>query len=268
MKLAECITRQLPHTTDLRHRLHRIPELAFEEHKTAQTIRTELDHLNIPYVAGVAGAETATIAWIGDTRKPCVALRADIDALPIDEQTGCEYCSTHPGCMHACGHDGHSATLFGTLAILNAMADELGVCVKFLWQPAEEGGGGAQKLVEAGVLDGRIGPKVTAIFGLHGWPALKVGTIATKPGPLLAATDNFHATFRGRGCHGAYPHLGADPIVAACEAVLSVQQFVSRETDPTDSCVVTVGKVVAGTAVNVIPDSARIETTVRTLTRE
>ena len=266
MSIQETIAKRLPEVADLRHRLHRIPELAFEEFKTAKTIRDELDRLKIPYVAGVPGAETATIAWIGDPSKPCIALRADIDALPIAEQTDCEYCSTHPGCMHACGHDGHTATLFGTLSVLNAMTDELPVCVKFLWQPAEEGGGGADKMVAAGVLDGRIGPKVSAIFGLHGWPALKVGTIASKPGALLAATDNFHATFRGKGTHGAYPHLGADPIVAAAEAVTSVQKFVSRETDPTDSCVVTIGKMSAGTAVNVIPESATLEATVRTLT--
>jgi amidohydrolase len=137
--------------------------------------------------------------------------------------------------------------------------------VKLLWQPAEEGGGGAARLVRAGVLDGRIGPKVQAIFGLHGWPGLPVGVVATKAGALLAATDNFIATFVGKGCHGAYPHLGIDPIAAACEAVMSVQQFVSRETDPTDPAVVTVGKIFGGTAVNIIPDRAQIEATVRTL---
>src|SRR6478672_9095274 len=147
MSIQDVIEKRLPAVADLRHRLHRIPELAFEEHKTAAAIREQVDGLGIAHVDGVPGAETATIAWIGDTRKPCIALRADIDALPIDEQTGCEYCSTHPGCMHA-------------------------------------------------------------------WPALKVGTVATKPGPLLAATDNFLATFIGKGTHGAYPHLGADPIVA------------------------------------------------------
>ena len=150
------------------------------------------------------------------------------------------------------------------LSILNEISDELPVCVKFLWQPAEEGGGGAEKLVAAGVLDGRIG----RILG-HLRPArlarLEVGTVATKPGPLLAATDNFLATFIGKGTHGAYPYLGADPIVAAAEAVTSVQKFVSRETDPTDPCVVTVGKMSAGTAVNVIPDTASLEATVRTL---
>ena len=252
--------------TELRHRLHRIPELGFDEFKTAQAIRAELDQLKIEYVAGVKDAPTATVATIGDARKPCVALRADIDALPVSEQTGLAYASTHAGRMHACGHDGHIATLVGAAGVLQSLADELAVCVKLIWQPAEEGGGGAERLVAAGVLDGRIGPKVSAIFGLHGWPGLKVGTVATKPGALLAATDNFHATFVGKGCHGGYPHLGADPIVAACEAVLSLQQFVSRETDPADSAVVTVGTINAGTAVNIIPDTATIDATVRTLT--
>jgi amidohydrolase len=246
----------------LRHRLHRIPELAYEEFETAKTIRAELDHLGIEYVAGVKDAPTATIAVIGDTRKPCIALRADIDALPIVEKTGLAYASTHAGKMHACGHDGHSSILFGVASVLKAIASDLPVCVKSFWQPAEEAGGGAGKLVEAGVLDGRIGPKVSAVFGLHGWPGLPVGTVSTKPGALLAATDNFIATFHGRGCHGAYP------IVTAAEAIVNLQQFVSREFDPTDSCVVTVGKFNAGTATNIIPDTATFETTVRTLTPE
>lgn len=261
------VAERLPEITAFRRRLHRIPELAYEEFKTAAAIRAELDLLKIPFAAGPADAPTATVALIGDTGKPCVALRADIDALPIVEQTGCEHCSTHAGRMHACGHDGHAATLLGVAAILKAIEHDLPACVKLLWQPAEEGGGGAERLVRAGALDGRApyGPKVDAIFGLHGWPGLKVGTVATKPGALLAATDNFRATFVGRGCHGGYPHLGTDPIATACEAVTSLQKFVSRETDPTDSCVVTIGRISAGTAVNVIPDSATIEATVRTL---
>jgi amidohydrolase len=250
---------------DLRHQLHQIPELGFEEFKTAAAIRAELDAIGIAHIDGVPDAPTATIALIGDASKPCVALRADIDALPILERTGLPYASTHPGCMHACGHDGHTATLLGTAKILKDMADELPVCVKLLWQPAEEGGGGGERLVDAGVLDGRVGPKVSAIFGLHGWPGLKVGTVATKAGTLLAATDTFCATFVGRGCHGAFPHLGLDPVVTACEAVLNLQQFVSREMDPTDSAVVTIGKIHAGTATNVIPDEAVIEGTARTL---
>jgi amidohydrolase len=197
-----------------------------------------------------------------------VALRADIDALPISEQTGLPYASTHDGVMHACGHDGHTATLLGAVEAIKAIEQQLPVCVKFIWQPAEEGGGGGKVLCDAGVLDGRIGPRVSAVFGVHGWPGLKVGTVATKPGTLLAATDSFIATFRGQGCHGAFPHLGHDPVVTACEAVLNLQNVVSRETDPIESAVVTIGVIRAGTATNIIPDTATIQGTARTLTPE
>jgi amidohydrolase len=266
MTLETLIAEQLPRSMKVRHGLHQIPELGFQEYETAAAIRAELDCLGIAHVDGVAGAPTATIAWLGDARLPCIALRADIDALPIEERTGLDYASRHPGMMHACGHDGHTATLLGVAAVLKAMEAKLPVCVKLLWQPAEEGGGGGERLVAAGVLDGRIGPKVEGIFGLHGWPGLKIGMVASKPGALLAATDNFTATFIGRGCHGAFPHLGRDPIVCAAEAVLSLQQVVSREYDPIDPAVVTVGMFNAGTAVNVIPDTATIEATARTLT--
>jgi amidohydrolase len=265
MIATETITSAAGRMAELRHRLHQIPELGYQEFKTAAAIRAELDALQIPYVAGVPNAPTATIAWLGNPNRPCVALRADIDALPIREQTGADYSSTHPGTMHACGHDGHIATLMGAAALLKPMAEKLGVCIKLIWQPAEEGGGGAKRLIDAGVLDGRIGPKVLTIFGLHGWPTLKVGTIATKPGEILAATDVFIATFIGKGCHGAFPHFGIDPIVTAAEAVLNVQQFVSREFDPTDSAVVTIGQFNAGSATNVIPDQAIIAGTARTL---
>ena len=250
---------------ELRHRLHQIPELCFEEHKTAAMLRAELDRLGIPFIAGVEHAPTATIAVLGDPSLPCVALRADIDALPINERTVLPYVSTHPGKMHACGHDGHSATLMGAAAVCKSM-ERLPVCVKLIWQPAEEGGGGAERLVRAGVLDGRVGPPVKAIFGLHGWPTLPLGTVATRAGAILAATDSWSATFTGKGCHGAYPHLGVDPIVPAAEAVMSLQQFVSREMDPTEPAVVTVGMFHAGTATNVIPDAATIQGTARTLT--
>jgi amidohydrolase len=264
----DLVAAQLPEATALRHRLHQVPELGYQEFKTAAIVRAELDRLGVPYTAGVEGAPTATIALIGDSTLPCIALRTDLDALPIAEQTGAAYASTHPGQMHACGHDGHMATLVGTAAILQGLAKrrELDVCVKLLFQPTEEGGGGAEKLVQAGALDGRIGPKVAAVFGLHGWPGLKVGMVATKPGALRAATDTWQATFIGRGCHAAFPHMGVDPIVVACEAVTNLQQFVAREVNPVEPAVVTVGRIVGGTASNVIPDSVEIEGTARTLT--
>jgi len=257
--------KQLPEVIQLRHQMHRIPELAYEEFKTAALIREQLQRLGLQFVAGVANAPTATIAHIGSTGKPCIALRADIDALPITELTRLPYASTHAGRMHACGHDGHSATLLGVAAALKSIEKELPVCVKLFWQPAEEGGAGAKRLIEAGLLDGRIGPKALAVFGLHGWPGLPVGKVSTKGGALLAATDNFIVEFIGSGTHAAYPNLGRDPIVTACEAVLNLQQVVSRDFDPTEPAVVTVGKIHAGTATNVIPDTAVLEGTVRTL---
>jgi amidohydrolase len=265
MNLDSRIAAALPHAIALRHRLHQIPELFFEEHKTAALIREELQRLGIPFTPGVARAETATIALVGDQTKPCIAFRADIDALPVEELTGAEYCSTHPGKMHACGHDGHTATLLCAAAVLKEMADQLPVCVKLILQPAEEQGGGAERLVHAGVLDGRIGPSVRAIFGLHGWPTLPLGTVSTRPGPLMASTDCFSATFIGRSCHGAFPHLGTDPIVAACEAVLNLQQCVSREFDPVEPAVLTIGILQAGTAVNIIPTAAKVAGTARAM---
>ncbi len=265
MNLDSRIAAALPDAIKLRHQLHRIPELFYEEHKTAALIREELKRLGIPFTAGVPGAETATIAMIGDESKPCVAFRADIDALPVEERTDAAYRSTHPGRMHACGHDGHTATLICAAAVLKGIAEQLPVCVKLIWQPAEEKGGGAERLVKAGVLDGRIGPRVSAIFGLHGWPTVPLGVVSTRPGPLMANTVCFEITFTGRGCHGAFPHLGVDPVVAACEAVLNLQQCVSREFDPTEPAVVTVGMVNAGSAVNIIPDEARIAGTARSL---
>jgi amidohydrolase len=176
------------------------------------------------------------------------------------------YASIYPNRMHACGHDGHIATLLGAAAILKESQDRLPVCVKLIFQPAEENGGGAERIVRAGHVDGRAGPPVRAIFGLHGWPPLPLGTVATKSGAIMAATDIFKAVISGKGCHGAFPHFGADPIVAACEAIVDLQQIVSRDLDPTEPGVVTVGMIHAGTATNIIPDQAIFEGTARTIT--
>jgi amidohydrolase len=256
------------HLIDFRHRLHQIPELAFEEFKTAAMIRQELDRLGVEHTDGLPDAPTATIGLIGDPGRPCVALRADFDALPIVERTALPYASTHEGRMHACGHDGHTTVLLGAAAVLKSLEAKLPVCVKLLFQPAEEVIGGAIKLVNAGVLDGRLGPKVNAVFGLHGWPTMDVGQIGTRGGEMMAADDTFRAVFTGRGCHGAYPHLGADPIAAAATAVVTLQQVVSRQFDPTEPAVVTIGKFISGTASNIIPDTATLDGTARTATND
>ncbi len=217
---------------------------------------------------GPEDAPTATVAVVGDTSKPCVMLRADIDALPITEHTGAPHASTRPGSMHACGHDGHTANLLAVAAALLEEGD-LPNCVKLVWQPAEEGGGGGKKLCDAGVLDnGVFGPEVDVAFGLHGWPMLPVGVVSTRPGPLLAATDTFEARITGRGGHAAFPHFTRDPITVAAGAVGDLQHFVSREVDPTDSAVLSVTRFHAGTANNVIPDEAIIGGTCRTLVPE
>jgi amidohydrolase len=259
----------LEHAGVLRRRLHQIPELGYEEHETAKLIRGELDRLEIPYAEGPDDAPTATVAVLGDTTKPCVLLRADIDALPITEATGAEHASRHKGTMHACGHDGHTANLLAVAAMLRDRND-LPNCVKLVWQPAEEGGGGGKRLCDAGVLDEseRFGPKVSAAFGLHGWPLLPIGYVATRPGPLLAATDTFETSFTGQGGHAAFPHFTRDPLIVAASAVSDVQQVVSRETDPTEPVVISVTRFHAGTANNVIPGDAVIGGTCRTLSNE
>ena len=251
----------------VRHELHRVPELCYEEFKTAEIIRAELERLKLDYVTGPESAPTATIAVLGDETKPCVLLRADIDGLPISEATGVSYASTHEGKMHACGHDGHAANLLAVAATLAEEASTLPVCVKLVWQPAEEGGAGGRKLVDAGVCDetGRFGPRVAAAFGLHGWPLLPLGMVSTKPGALLAATDNFQATFRGTGGHAAMAHLTTDPLACAINGASSLQQIAAREIDPTEPFVLSTTQFNAGTTHNVVPDFATFGGTVRTV---
>ncbi|MEM6314869.1 MAG: M20 family metallopeptidase, partial [Planctomycetota bacterium] len=167
--------------------------------------------------------------------------------------------------MHACGHDGHTATLLGTAAILKQIENDLRFRVKLIFQPAEEGGGGGKRLMDAGLADGKLGTKPEAIFGLHGWPGLPTGRVSSKAGSLLAATDQFDVQLIGKGTHGAMPHTGRDPVVAAAELVSNLQQIASRDFDPTEPVIVTVGKMHGGTAVNVIPERAELAGTARTL---
>ena len=259
-----------PRLVETRRTIHRHPELMYQERRTSELVQRTLASAGIEYRAGLAGG-TGVVAHLPATREGtggangAVGLRADMDALPIHEATGAPHASETPGVMHACGHDGHTTMLLGAALALHRVPDRPNP-VTFVFQPAEEGGAGGKRMCEDGAIDGSLlGPPVRIMFGLHGWPVLPVGVLATKPGPLLAATDNFCVTIRGVGGHAAYPHIAHDPIVCAAHCVGALQTIVSRSTDPLDSAVVTVGAIHAGEAENVIPDSCVFRGTARTL---
>jgi amidohydrolase len=245
----------------LRHELHRHPELTWQESATATRVRCELDRLGIPWKPC---AEHGTVARLAAGR--CgrhLALRADLDALPITELTGCAHQSTVPGTMHACGHDGHTACLLGAAAWLKAQEAALPGPVTLLFQPAEEGGHGARRMVEAGCLDG-----VDAVFGFHNWPGLPAGHYACPDGPVMAANGEWTITITGRGGHAASPHDCVDPVLVGAQFTVLAQQLVSRQTAPQEAAVVSVTCFHAGTADNIIPDSAELVGTVRAATTE
>lgn len=258
----EIRTRHGEKIVELRRSIHREPELGFDTEKTARKVMAALDGLPLEIETGVA--KNGLVARLRGARSgPAVGLRADMDALPIREETGLPFASEVPGKMHACGHDGHTSMLVGAAHALCGLRERLRGEVRFLFQPAEEGEGGGRVMVEEGALDG-----LSAVFALHLWPDLPLGTVATKPGPIMAAADGFELRVRGRGGHGAMPHETVDPVVISAQIVSALQTLVSRETDPADSVVVTVGKIHAGTAFNVIPQEARLGGTVRTLADE
>jgi len=243
----------------LRRDIHREPELGFDTEKTAGKVLAALEGLPLDVETGVA--ENGIVATLeGEGDGPTVALRADMDALPIMEDTGLPFASETEGKMHACGHDGHTSMLVGAAHALSGMRDRLGGTVKFIFQPAEEGGGGGKVMVDEGVAD-----DVSSIFALHLWPGLPFGKVATKAGPIMAAADAFEMEVKTTGSHGAMPHLGSDAISIAAQIVTALQTIVSREVDPVEPAVLTVGEIGAGTAFNVIPDKAHLGGTVRTL---
>ncbi len=243
----------------LRRDIHREPELGFGTERTAEKVLAALDGLPLDVETGVAeNGIVATLEGEGDGRT--VALRADTDALPMQEETGLPFASEIEGRMHACGHDGHTGILVGAAHALSGMRDRLSGTVKFIFQPAEEGGGGGKIMVDEGVVE-----DVSSIFALHLWPGLPFGKVATKTGPIMAAADAFEMEIVASGGHGAMPHLAADAVVIAAQVVTALQTIVSREVDPVEPAVLTVGEIGAGTAFNIIPEKARLGGTVRTL---
>jgi amidohydrolase len=254
------IERVLPEVVSFRHHLHAHPEPSAAEYETARKVRETLGKLsNIEVLPPMT--ETDVVAVLNaDHKDPCIALRAELDALPLEEETDVPYKSTVPGVMHACGHDGHAAILLGTAMVLSQIANQLPGKVKFIFQPDEENGGGGGKLCDKGVLDK---PKVDAIVALHGWPMDKVGTILTGTGPIMAASNPFEITIHGKGTHGAYPHRGIDPIVVAAQIITALQSIVSRTVDPQNPAVVTIGHISAGATYNVIPSKCVMKGTLR-----
>jgi amidohydrolase len=247
-----------------RRQLHQNPELKFEEVDSARLAAERLRALGYEVQEQIAG--TGVLGLLETGRKgPTILLRADMDALPIYEENSVEYASRRPGVMHACGHDGHTAALLTASKQLMASRDQLRGTLKIIFQPGEEGGNGALKMINAGVLES---PKVDAAFGLHLWNNLPVGKVAVLPGPIMAAVDEFHMRVNGRGGHGAMPHQTVDAILAASQIVCALQTIVSRNVNPLDSAVVTIGSFHAGKAFNVIAETAELRGTVRTFSRE
>jgi len=252
--------------TEWRKEIHENPELNYAVHETAANVVSKLEAFGCDEVVAGIG-RTGVVGIIhGKSQKSgyCVGLRADMDALPITEAVDRPYKSKNPGKMHACGHDGHTAMLLGAAKYL-AETRNFDGSVAVIFQPAEEGGAGGKAMVDDGMMD-RF--KINEVYGMHNLPGLNVGEFAIKPGPIMAATDEFHIKLTGKGAHAAMPHLGNDPIVIGAQIVTGLQSIVSRSASPFDSLVVTVTKFNAGTAMNIIPETVEIAGTIRSLSED
>jgi amidohydrolase len=247
---------------EVRRTIHMKPELGFEEVETSKLVAGWLDKFGLQVRRGVA--TTGVVGLLeGAKGGKTVAIRADMDALPLEEANEVPYRSRVKGKMHACGHDGHVAILLGVARLFSGIREKMNGNIKWLFQPAEEGGGGGRVMVEEGVLEN---PKVDAVFGAHLFPDLRMGKVGIHEKEGLAATDRVVITLKGKGGHGAYPHLSRDPILAAGHLITQIHSIVSRSIGPLDSAVITIGKVSGGTAFNIIPDEVELLGTVRSLT--
>ncbi|MFN7988894.1 MAG: M20 aminoacylase family protein [Thermoanaerobaculia bacterium] len=263
MRLIESIVAEAASMAALRRDLHAHPELAFQERRTADVIAVALTESGIPIHRGLGTTGVVGVIRKGSSDR-AVGFRADMDALPIQEGNAFPHASLEPGRMHACGHDGHVVMLLAAARHLAHHGDFDGTVV-LVFQPAEEGTGGARELIKGGLFD--LFP-MEAIFGIHNLPGLGVGQVALRSGPCFASSNTFRITLEGKGAHAAMPHLGVDPVPAACQLVQGFQTIVSRNVRPIDACVVSVTKIHAGEAANVIPERCVIEGTVRTYTLE
>jgi amidohydrolase len=279
ISLRDSVREQLGNMTEFliatRRALHRTPELMYQEKETSTIVQSILTQLGVQYTTGwainthpeiMAGpGGYGIVADIGSGGEPCVLLRADMDALPIFERTeGIDHFrSRNDDRMHACGHDGHTTMLLGAAAVLKSMESSINGTVRLMFQPAEEGGAGAKRMREEGVL--QKDPKPQHAFGLHLWPTLPSGVIAGRPGPLLAACERFEILIAGVGGHAAMPHLTVDPIVTASSIIMNLQTIVSRNVNPLESGVCTITKFDSGDAFNIIPASALLRGTIRAL---
>jgi len=257
VSIAPEIRAMSPLLEEWRHDLHAHPELAFEEHRTAAFIARELAAMGLEVHEGLAG--TGVIGVLRNGAGPLIGLRADIDALPVQEATGLPYASQTPGRMHACGHDGHTTMLLGAARQMAAHPPGSGTIV-FIFQPAEENEGGARVMVEEGLFD-RF--PVNQVFAIHNWPGLAAGEIAVHAGPVMAALDTFELQITGKGSHAAMPHEGIDPITLAAQIQTAWQTIICRVVNPTDPAVISITQVIAGDTLNVIPEQAILRGTVR-----
>ena len=259
MQLLDPIMQFQAELQQIRRDIHAHPELCYEEQRTAAVVAAKLTEWGIPILRGMGGTGVVGIIKNGDSTR-AIGLRADMDALPMQEINTFAHTSRHAGKMHACGHDGHTAMLLGAAYYLSKQRDFDGT-VYLIFQPAEEGGGGARKMMEDGLF---AQCPMDAVYGMHNWPGIAVGSFAVTPGPMMASSNEFKVTVTGKGCHAAQPHKGIDPVMVAVQIAQSWQTIISRNKNPNDAAVLSITQIHAGSATNVIPNDATLIGTVRT----
>jgi hippurate hydrolase len=263
MNIIDSISAQSDDIARIRKDIHAHPELRFEEHRTADLVAQQLTAWGIPIHRGLGGTGVVGIIKNGASDR-ALGLRADMDALPILEKNTFEHASRHHGKMHACGHDGHTAMLLGAAQHL-AQHRHFDGTVYLIFQPAEEGGGGAREMIRDGLFEQF---PMQAVFGMHNWPGMAAGTFAVSPGPVMASSNEFKVTIQGKGGHAALPHTTLDPVPVACQMVQAFQTIITRNKKPIDAGVISVTMIHAGEATNVVPDRCELQGTVRTFTLE